>query len=222
MSPINIAIDGHSSCGKSTLARELALILGYVYIDSGAMYRAVALYCLDHNIDLQDPTQVSAALNNIDIKIHYPQGKFQIILDQVDITDRIIQLDVSSIVSEVATLSAVRRKLVEIQQQLGAQKGVVMDGRDIGTVVFPDAELKLFITANIDVRTERRFKELKDKNLPAPAAEVRKNLLSRDHIDSTRADSPLKMAEDAILIDNSYMDRPEQLYLALQLAKEKL
>lgn len=222
MNKINIAIDGHSSCGKSTLAKELAKSLDYVYIDSGAMYRAVALYCINNQVDLQNGDQVESALNDLSLEIQYPNGEFRIFLNGEDITRRIVHLDVSSIVSQVATLSSVRRKLVEIQQSLGANKGVVMDGRDIGTIVFPAAELKLYITANIDIRTDRRFKELENKDMAAPFEEVRKNLISRDHIDSTRADSPLKMADDAILIDNSYMDRAEQLYLALQLAQEKI
>ena len=216
---INIAIDGHSSCGKSTLAKQLAKSLGYIFIDSGAMYRAVALYCLNHKVALSDPNMVKAALEQIHIDIQYPNNVFQILLNGQDVTQRIIKIDVSSIVSEVAALSQVRRKLVEIQKNLGAHKGVIMDGRDIGTVVFPEAELKLFVTANIDVRTDRRFKELAEKNMPTDRAEVRQNLIHRDNIDSTRADSPLRQAEDAILIDNSYMTREEQLFLCQKLVK---
>jgi cytidylate kinase len=219
---INIAIDGHSSCGKSTLAKALAKALGYIYIDSGAMYRAVALHLIQNNISVSNLQAVLAVLDNIDITIAYPDGQFTIYLNAEDVTQRIIQLDVSSIVSEVAAMSAVRSKLVQIQKSLGEQKGVVMDGRDIGTVVFPQAELKLFVTANLEVRTQRRYDELIAKGMPASLEEVQHNLLHRDHIDSTRDDSPLRKAEDALLIDNSYMDRSEQLYLVQKIAKERL
>ncbi len=217
---INIAIDGHSSCGKSTLARELAKSLGYLFIDSGAMYRAVTLYFLDNQIDLQVPSAVSSALAKINLEMSAPQGKFSISLNGTEVTQKIISIAVSSKVSEVAALSAVRTKLVEIQKKIGMDKGVVMDGRDIGTVVYPDAELKLFVTANIEVRTQRRYLELQSKGMPAPYETVKENLLHRDHIDSTRADSPLRKAKEAILIDNSYMDRAEQLFIAQKLVSE--
>ena len=219
---INIAIDGHSSCGKSTLAKQLAAALGYLYIDSGAMYRAVSLYFLNNKVDISDPHQVQSALGEIHIAMENKNGSFKIDLNGTDVTNRIIQLDVSSIVSEVAALSVVRRKLVDIQKEQGIHKGVVMDGRDIGTVVYPTAELKLFVSAQIEVRTQRRYIELKEKNMETPYDDVRQNLLHRDHIDSTRADSPLRQAEDAILIDNSFMDREEQLYLCLKLAEERI
>jgi len=221
-SKINIAIDGHSSCGKSTLAKALAKELGYIYIDSGAMYRAVALNLILHGKSVSDKPAVLQILDQTDITIAYPDGQFTIYLNAEDVTQRIIQLDVSSIVSEVAALSEVRRKMVQIQKSLGKDKGVVMDGRDIGTVVFPQAELKLFITANLPVRTQRRYQELKTKGHSAEMEAVQKNLLHRDHIDSTREDSPLRKADDALLIDNSYMDRAEQLYLAKRLALERL
>ena len=217
---INIAIDGHSSCGKSTLAKALARELDYIYIDSGAMYRAVALHLIQNGIAVTDEAAVLNILDQVDITIAYPDGLFTIYLNAEDVTQRIISLDVSSIVSEVAAMSAVRTKLVQIQKSLGSNKGVVMDGRDIGTVVFPKAELKLFVTANPQVRTQRRYDELQAKGMPAPMDEVKKNLLHRDHIDSTRADSPLKQDDDALLLDNSYMDREEQLYLAMKLVKE--
>lgn len=186
------------------------------------MYRAVALHLINKGISVTDHKSVLAVLDDIDITIAYPDGLFTIYLNAEDITQRIIQLDVSSIVSEVAAMSAVRTKLVQIQKSLGEKKGVVMDGRDIGTVVFPDAELKLFVTANLEVRTQRRYEELIAKGMPAPRKEVEDNLQHRDHIDSTRDDSPLRKAEDALLIDNSYMDRAEQLHLAQKLAKERL
>ena len=186
------------------------------------MYRAVALHLIQNNISVSNLQAVLAVLDNIDITIAYPDGQFTIYLNAEDVTQRIIQLDVSSIVSEVAAMSAVRSKLVQIQKSLGEQKGVVMDGRDIGTVVFPQAELKLFVTANLEVRTQRRYDELIAKGMPASLEEVQHNLLHRDHIDSTRDDSPLRKAEDALLIDNSYMDRSEQLYLVQKIAKERL
>lgn len=219
---INIAIDGHSSCGKSTLAKDLARVLGYVYIDSGAMYRAVALYCLENKIALDQPDQIAEALDKIFITMNNEAGSFHILLNGEDVTQRIIQIDVSNIVSEVAAMSIVRRKLVEIQQAQGIQKGVVMDGRDIGTVVLPDAEMKLFITADVDVRTQRRFLELEEKSMDTPYEKVKENLIHRDHIDSTRADSPLIQAADATLIDSSYMSKEEQLFLVTKMAEEKI
>ena len=221
MSKINIAIDGHSSCGKSTLAKDLAKSIGYTYIDSGAMYRAVALYFLNNKIKPDSP-QAIESLDKILLDLKTIDGKFNIFLQGKNVTERIIALDVSSIVSQVAAISEVRRKLVEIQQELGKNKGVVMDGRDIGSVVFPDAELKLFVTANIEVRTYRRFLELEQKNMPSTFEEVQANLLKRDHIDSSRADSPLTLTEGAVLIDNSYMDKEEQLYLVKKLVDERI
>ena len=222
-SKINIAIDGHSSCGKSTLAKDLAKALSYIYIDSGAMYRAVALYFLENEIDLNKPNLVTEALEKIRIDIlSDADNLFRILLNDLDITDRIIHIDVSSIVSEVAALSEVRRKLVKIQKALGDKKGVVMDGRDIGSVVFPEAELKYFVTAHIDVRTQRRFLELEAKGMPTEKEVVRQNLIHRDQIDSTRKDSPLVQVEDAILIDNSFMNREEQLFIAKKIAIEKV
>ena len=219
---ITIAIDGHSSCGKSTLAKDLASRLSYVYIDSGAMYRAVSLYVLENSIDIQDNMALESALDEITIKIQYPEGQFKIFLNDNDVTERIKQMDVSSIVSEVAAVSMVRRKLVSIQQKLGKDKAVVMDGRDIGSIVFPKAELKLFVTANTDVRSERRYLELSSKGLQPSMDEVRQNLQHRDRIDSTREDSPLIQTDDAILIDNSLMTKEEQLLLALKLAEERI
>jgi cytidylate kinase len=218
---INIAIDGHSSCGKSTLAKDIAKKLGYIYIDSGAMYRAVALYYIENGISIENTEEAIQTLAQIHIDLKSIDNKFCIHLNGTDVTQRIIAIDVSSIVSEVAAISAVRRKLVQLQQAAGRNKGVVMDGRDIGTVVFPNAELKLFITANIDVRTERRYLELKAKGMTADYEAVRYNLNHRDNIDSSRDDSPLLKAEDAILIDNSYMTKEEQLFLVEKLVAEK-
>jgi len=184
------------------------------------MYRAVTLAVLESGISLVSKEQLTTLLNSIDINIEYPDGQFRIYLDGKDVTERIKNMDVSSHVSEVAAISSVRKKLVELQQKMGESKSVVMDGRDIGTVVFPDAELKLFVTANLETRTERRYQELKGKGKNVDRDEVNKNLAHRDHIDSTREDSPLLQAEDAILIDNSLMTREEQLHLAKKLALE--
>ena len=219
---INIAIDGHSSCGKSTLAKDIAKAFSYIYIDSGAMYRAVALFCIQHNIDVLDSNAVTNILDKINIDFRIIKKQFRILLNNEDVTDRIIKLDVSNIVSEVAAISEVRKKLVSIQQDIGKDKGVVMDGRDIGTVVFPDAEVKLFVTAHVDIRSKRRFIELEQKKMPASIEDIRSNLLHRDHIDSTRADSPLVQAKDALLIDNSFMDRDEQLFIARKLIGFKI
>lgn len=217
---IKIAIDGHSSCGKSTLAKDLARQLNYLYMDSGAMYRAVSLYCIENGIDASTSDNVIAALADIKLTVSHENHQFRIYLNEKDVTSRIIESDVSSIVSPVAAIPEVRKKLVKIQQRVGDNADVVMDGRDIGTVVFPTAELKLFVTADPDVRAERRYKELIAKGMEADQASVKENLLSRDHIDSTRADSPLIQADDAILIDNTYMNREEQLLLVMKLAQE--
>ncbi len=219
---INIAIDGHSSCGKSTLAKALAKNLDYVYIDSGAMYRSVALYTIQLGIDGTNEKAVTAILDDIHIDFRYEDSRFAILLNGENVTNRIISLDVSNIVSEVAAMSDVRTKLVKIQQAIGQQKGVVMDGRDIGTVVFPLAELKLFVTADIAVRAQRRFLELKEKGMDSTYEKVLENLSHRDHIDSNRSDSPLIQAKDAILIDNSYMDKEEQLFLVEKILDDLL
>jgi len=219
---IIIAIDGHSSCGKSTLAKDLARKLSYVYIDSGAMYRAVTLYCIMHKRDINDLKALEETLSEIDIDIKTESNSFLIFLNGEEVTQRIIAIDVSEMVSQVAAISIVRRKMVDIQKSFSIDKGVVMDGRDIGTVVFPDAEVKLFITASIDIRTHRRYDELKEKGMETPFDQVKDNLKSRDHIDSTRKDSPLKMANDAILIDNSFMDREEQVFLSHKIALEAI
>lgn len=219
---IIIAIDGHSSCGKSTLAKALARKLNYLYMDSGAMYRAVALYCIENNIDPQHSSAVVDGLADIKLEVSHENNQFSIKLNGEEVTQRIIAADVSDIVSHIAAIPEVRRKLVKIQQRVGDDSGIVMDGRDIGTVVFPHAELKLFITADADIRATRRFHELSEKGHSTSLASVKENLLNRDHIDSTRDDSPLTQADDALLIDNSYMDREEQLFLTEKLAQEAI
>ncbi len=214
---INIAIDGYSSCGKSTLAKALAKEMKYVYVDSGAMYRAVTLYCLRNDIiDAEgnfEESEVIEALKNINISFNYNRtvGASDTYLNGERVEDEIRNLPVSKNVSAISKIREVRAKLVTFQKRLGKQKGVVMDGRDIGTVVFPDAELKIFMTATIEVRTQRRFDELIAKGQDTTMEEVRENLQQRDHIDSTRAENPLRQAEDAIVLDNSDLTHEQQL-----------
>lgn len=214
---IIIAIDGWSSCGKSTLAKALAKKLSYAYIDTGAMYRACTYYFIQHQIDLKDEDAVLAALKNIQITFKSIEGLNTTFLNGVNVEQEIRSMDVSNLVSPVAELSVVRKFLVEQQQAMGQQKSVILDGRDIGTVVFPNAELKIFLTAEPEVRAARRFEELKQKGIEITLAEVIANLQERDHIDSTRADSPLKQAEDAHLIDNTYMDLDTSIKKVLEL-----
>ena len=220
--PIIIAIDGYSSCGKSTLAKGMAKTLQYVYLDSGAMYRAVTLYFLNNRIDYNDPETVSEALGYINIHFERINGQNHTFLNSTDVEHEIREMRVSEHVSPVSAISAVRRAMVRQQQAMGRKRGLVADGRDIGTVVFPDAELKIFLTADPDVRTSRRHLELAAKGIDAEWDDIRKNLLERDHIDSTRADSPLRQAEDAVVIDNTLLSEDEQLQKALELAYERI
>ena len=214
---IIIALDGHSSCGKSTYAKLIAAELGYTYIDSGAMYRAVTLAAMDSGLfektGAPPVEQIETLLPNIQLNLkHNPDNqRTEIFLNGQMVEDRIRRMDVSAHVSYIAAISAVRRKMVEYQRLLGRDKGVVMDGRDIGTVVFPDAAIKIFLTASLEVRAERRYKELIEKGMPAEFSEVQKNLEKRDQIDSNREDSPLKQADDAILLDNSEMTLEQQM-----------
>jgi cytidylate kinase len=221
MNKIIVAIDGYSSCGKSTIAKELAKNIGYAYINTGAMYRAVTLYLLDNNIDYTNIEAVKAALNEIKIHFKYDAIKGnRTFLNDVDVEDQLRTMRVANAVSPVSTLSDVRRAMVQQQQAMGESKGVVLEGRDIGTVVFPFAELKIFITSDVDIRTERRFKELKAKNQNVTFEAVKKNLQERDKIDSSRADSPLKKADDAKILDNSNMTHQEQLDLVMSWVQE--
>lgn len=224
MNKIVIAIDGYSSCGKSTLAKQLANALNYVFVDSGAMYRAITLYFLRNKIDNNNPQAVQQALQNISLtfKFNATKESSDMYLNNENVEDLIREMQVSQNVSTVSTLKDVREFAVAQQQQMGKAKGVVMDGRDIGTAVFPDAELKIFVTATIDIRVERRLKEMMEKNINTTKEEVKKNLEERDFIDSTRAISPLKKADDAIVLDNSFLTREEQLTIALQWANEKI
>ncbi|MFN5373766.1 MAG: (d)CMP kinase [Flavobacteriia bacterium] len=213
---ITIAIDGYAGCGKSTLAKALAKALDYTFIDSGAMYRAVAFYCLENNlVHEQDEIAEATLIQQLD-QISIQLGSDQRVwLNDQDITEVIRSPRVAGIVSKVAAIKAVRVKLVELQRQMSAAGGIVMDGRDIGTVVFPDAELKIFVTASIEVRTQRRLEELRAKGEVVDQLAVEENLKSRDHQDSTRAESPLKQAADAVVLDTSALSREEQLSWAL-------
>ena len=222
MKRIIVAIDGYSSCGKSTLAKALAKSLHYAYLDSGAMYRAVTLYFLDNQLDYNDPAVVETALQNIEIHFERIEGQNRTFLNGVDIERAIREMRVSEHVSPVSAISAVRRAMVRQQQAMGKRRGIVADGRDIGTVVFPDAELKIFLTADPDVRTSRRHLELAAKGIDADWHEVQRNLLERDRIDSTRADSPLRQADDAVVIDNTLLSEEQQLEKSLKLAKERI
>ncbi len=215
MKKITIAIDGHSSSGKSTMAKDLAKTIGYTYIDSGAMYRAVTLYSLQHGLfagDTVDLERLKREMGNIHItfRINPATGRPDTFLNGVDVEKEIRSMEVADHVSMIATLGFVRQAMVEQQQAMGKEKGVVMDGRDIGTVVFPDAELKIFVTASPEVRAQRRVDELKGKGMSASYEEVLANVLKRDHIDSTREESPLRQAKDALVLDNSSMTMEEQ------------
>lgn len=210
MKRITIAIDGFSSCGKSTMAKQLAKDLGYIYVDTGAMYRAVTLYALNHAFMAQNELQVKellACLPKIDVAFTQEGG---VLLNGERVDDAIRSVEVSQWVSKVSSIKEVRQKMVELQRAMGSNKGVVMDGRDIGTVVFPDAELKIFVTAQPKVRAQRRYDEWTAKGMQVNFDEVLRNVIDRDYQDQHRAESPLKQADDAIVLDNSHMSRDEQ------------
>jgi len=219
---IIITLDGWSSCGKSTLAKALARELGYVFVDSGAMYRAITLYFLNNSIDLSDLKQIEKALANIELTFVFnpTRGASDIILNGQNVESSIRDMAVASRVSEVAAISLVRKFAVQQQQRLGKNKGIVMDGRDIGTVVFPEAELKIFMTASKEIRVKRRFQELVPKNAEITIEEVRENLEQRDYMDSNRKESPLRQAKDARVLDNTDLNEQQQFELALGWAKE--
>jgi len=225
MNKITIAIDGYSSTGKSTLAKQIAKALNYIYIDTGAMYRAVTYYALKNgyiSVKYFDKEALINHLNDIHISFKYNPdvGFAEVYLNGNNIEKVIRQMEVSDFVSDIATLPEVREKLVAQQQEIGKQKAVVMDGRDIGSVVFPDAELKIFMTASPEVRAQRRYDEMLSKGQKVDYKEVLKNVVKRDRIDSTRSASPLRKTVDAIEIDNSHLTRSEQFDKVLQLAKE--
>jgi cytidylate kinase len=221
---IIIAIDGFSSCGKSTLAKAMAKNLQYVFIDTGAMYRAVALFFLRAGIDFNNTSDIASALNKITLQFKYNPATLQsdMYLNEENVEQEIREMRVSQKVSEVAAISLVRDFAVAQQQAMGESKGIVMDGRDIGTVVFPKAELKIFVTASPDIRVQRRFLELSAKNAAITVEEISENLQHRDLIDTTREHSPLKQADDALVLDNSNMSREAQLDIALQWAQERI
>ena len=211
-----IAIDGFSSCGKSTVAKALAKQLNFVFVDSGAMYRAVTLYFLRNHIVFDDKEAIKSALQNIQIDFIPNTEKTQILLNGEDVSDKIRQMEVSAKVSEVSAIKEVRHAMVAQQQQLGNRRNIVMDGRDIGTTVFPDADLKIFMTASPSVRAERRYAELAAKGQQVTMEEIQANLAHRDHIDSTREESPLRQAVDAIVLDNSELTQEEQLKIVVE------
>lgn len=222
---ITIAIDGFSSTGKSTLAKQLAIHLGYIYVDTGAMYRAVTLFAMQNgyiNVESFDKQTLITSLPNIKLqfKFNADLGFAEMYLNDVNVETEIRTIEVSNFVSKVAEVSEVRAKLVEQQKEMGKDKGIVMDGRDIGTVVFPDAELKIFMTASATTRAKRRYDELVAKGDKVTFEEVLKNVEERDYIDTHREDSPLVMAEDAVEIDNSHLNREEQFTLVLDLVND--
>lgn len=227
MKKITIAIDGYSSTGKSTLAKQLAQVLNYIYVDTGAMYRAVTLYAMQQGIITQnsfDQQQLINDLKNIYLTFQFNEtlGFAEMYLNDVNVENEIRSMEVSALVSKIAAVSEVRSKLVQQQKLYGQHKGVVMDGRDIGTVVFPDAELKIFMTASAEIRAQRRYLELKGKGQEVNYEDVMKNVQERDDVDTSREDSPLIQAQDAIVIDNSEMTREEQFELILKLAQERI
>ncbi len=215
MKKITIAIDGFSSCGKSTMAKDLAREIGYVYVDSGAMYRAVTLFALEHGIidgDKIDEERLRQEMQNIEIAFRFnpERGRPDTYLNGVRVEDRIRTLEVSSHVSPIAALGFVREEMVRQQQRMGQEGGIIMDGRDIGTTVFPKAELKIFVTASAEIRAQRRYDELTAKGEPCDMAEILRNVEERDYIDTHRDISPLRQAEDAIVLDNSHLTIEEQ------------
>ncbi|MBD3628343.1 (d)CMP kinase [Cyclobacterium sp.] len=224
MKRIIIAIDGYSGCGKSTTAKAVARALGYTYLDSGAMYRAVTLFFIENYINPDIPKEVSKGLQELDISFHQdaPSGVQQVYLNGVNVEEEIRGMQVSSRVSEISKLEEVRRAMVEKQRKLGKKKGIVMDGRDIGTVVFPKAELKVFMKADTGIRAARRQKELLEKGEMLSLDKVKENLENRDAIDTTRAISPLVKADDAIELDTSYLDFEEQVSRIIELAKKRM
>lgn len=221
---IIIAIDGYSSCGKSTTAKHVAANLGYGYIDTGAMYRAVTLYFLEHSITFTNPKEVEKALQNIVISFHHNSktNENETFLNGVNVEKEIRKMYISDQVSEVSAIAEVRHDMVAQQQKMGKRKGIVMDGRDIGTRVFPEAELKIFMTADLNLRAYRRQQELFAKKQLVNLEDIINNLLHRDHIDTTRKESPLVQAADSFLIDTSYMTVDEQVEMVVNLAQTRM
>lgn len=228
MKKITIAIDGHSSCGKSTMAKQLAKELGYIYVDTGAMYRTVTLYAMQHGLIADDNTVDQETLRQhmpqigVSFRFNEETGRPDAYLNGERVEDKIRTIEVSNRVSPVAAIPFVREAMVDMQRIMGKEKGIVMDGRDIGTTVFPDAELKVFVTASAEVRAQRRYDELQQKGMPADYADILKNVQERDYIDSHREVSPLRQAPDALLLDNSNMTIPEQQKWLMERALEAI
>jgi len=221
---LTIAIDGFSACGKSTLAKDLAKKLDYIFIDSGAMYRGVALYCLENNLIIEGEPLVDKIienLNHIQLQFKTIDQQSLLFLNDRNVSTEIRENAVANVVSKIATIKEVRQKLVSEQQKMGEKGGIIMDGRDIASVVFPSAELKLFVTADTKIRTQRRLDELKSKGIESSFEEVAKNLEERDYMDTHRAESPLIQVEDAIVLDNSNLNREEQVEWVLKLIEEQ-
>jgi cytidylate kinase len=221
-----IAIDGYSSCGKSTFAKAIAKVLGYIYIDSGAMYRAVTLYCMRKGYINKEGINIGSILNNLrDIHVSFTFNpdieEYETYLNTENIENEIRGIEVSAFVSRISQIYEVRERMVELQRQIGGSKGIVMDGRDIGTVVFPDAEIKIFMTASIDIRAKRRFDELKKKGNNIDFEEIKRNIVARDIADENRDISPLRRAEDAIVLDNSRMTVNEQMIWVMGIIENK-
>lgn len=213
---IIVAIDGYSSCGKSTLARALAKKLHFIYVDSGAMYRAVTLYFIRKNININDEKEIEQALKDIHLEFHSRDYQTHITLNGEEISEEIRQMPVTEKVSEISAIRLVRKEMVKQQQRMGKSKNMVMDGRDIGTTVFPYAEVKIFMTADPKIRAERRYKELKAKGEDISLEEIFDNLAHRDFLDTTRKESPLTRAKDAIVLDNTTLNEKQQLEFALE------
>ena len=227
MNKITIAIDGYSSCGKSTLAKQLAHELSYAYVDTGAMFRAVALYCLENGLIKENGEEVYKVKDFLDdihitFKINQKNNQSVVLLNNVNVEDKIRSMLISNLVVKVSGIKEVRAKLAALQKDLGKSKGVVMDGRDIGTVIFPNAELKLFMTGDTEIRVKRRYDELKGKGNKVTMDEVRENLKLRDHDDTTRKESPLVRADDAVVIDNTNLSIKDQLSMIVALAKQRI
>jgi len=221
-----IAIDGYSSCGKSTFARSIANMLDYLYIDSGAMYRAVTLYCLRKQLAGPGGVNVNAIISrlediNIDFVYNPDIREYETFLNSENVEKEIRSMEVTSYVSRVSQISEVRTRMVELQREIGSSRGIVMDGRDIGTVVFPDADIKIFMTASVDIRAKRRFDELKEKGIKAEFEEIKRSIIARDIADENRDISPLRRADDAIILDNSRMTVKEQMIWIEQIIKNK-
>ena len=223
MKKIIIAIDGNSGCGKSSTARKVAKHLGYRYIDSGAMYRATTYHFIQREVDINNGRQIEETLKEVKIDFRVgANGESDILLNGVRVEDEIRSMEVNALVSQVSALSVVRREMVRQQRATGKDQGVVMDGRDIGTVVFPDAELKIFMTAELEIRASRRLKELEGKGIKEELSVIKDNLRERDRIDSSRVDSPLKKAKDAIELDTSYLTFDEQVHKIVVLAEKRI